>query len=326
MSWKRLLTAGFAVCVLSSSVMAAPSILAKPRPYAFATQATGGIQWEIFVTQHDPLYTGALSVELPLSLTQVSGPGGSAAVIFPQSLGDAAGDDTNGGAQATWYYNETADASGSLLWNITDPAAPLDHTQNVGLNPFTGLNAEGLVIDTAGKRVFAALGSTIALPDALSALAGKQVRIARVFSTDGVMNWTNAIIGENGVQYTGISGSQLSIAPGDTNGSGTMNPTTGAVFDPTNNADITDFRTLLAPGGLAVYNAAHPGLNGAKRGDYNNSGTTNNADITAFRASLTNPAGGSGLGGGTTVPEPTSLVLLMIGGCTACVWRRRRSK
>src|SRR6478672_10424884 len=105
MSWKSLLTAGFAVCVLSSSVMAAPSIMAIPRPYS---AASGGIQWEIFVTQNDPAYTGSLSVELPFTLTNYPGAAGASLTQFVKGDG---GDNTNGAATDTWYYNETTPGS-----------------------------------------------------------------------------------------------------------------------------------------------------------------------------------------------------------------------
>src|SRR6478752_7640973 len=114
-------------CAVCSSVSAAPSFLAIPRPYSVQV---GAIQWDIFVTQNDPNYTGSLSVELPLVLGPHNGP------AFPQFLRDSQGDDTNGPSTATWYYNETAAGSGILLWNITDPPDPTNHTQNTGANPF----------------------------------------------------------------------------------------------------------------------------------------------------------------------------------------------
>jgi hypothetical protein len=150
----------------------------------------------------------------------------------------------------------------------------------------------------------------------------------RITTSDGVLNWTNAIVGENGVQYSGISGSAQSRSPGDTGGNSDMIQTganAGNFSDPVNNADVNDFRTLLIPvTGVSTYNAAHAGLNGAYRGDYNNDGRTNNGDVAGFRASLTSPSSGAGVG--SAVPEPTSLVLLIVGALASGLFGRRRSK
>jgi hypothetical protein len=320
----------FAILTLTTfaaPAFAAPSFLAKPRPY---NASSGGIQWEVFVTLNDAAYTGTVSVELPLTLTQVSGAPGSPATTFPQFLNGAGGDDTNGASTATWYYNETAAGSGNLLWNISDPPDPNNHTQISGDNPFTGAMTEGLWIDPDNRRLFAALGSADVLPDALPAKPGKQVRLLRVLSSDGILNWPNASIIENGVEY-GDSSKSLSIIPGDLNASGDMNPATGAFQDAVTNADITDFRRLLDPFfGVQWYNDTHPGLNGAKRGDCNGSGTTTNADITCFRQLLQpiDPllsAAGVSFERGAAVPEPASVVLLLVAVAIVCAWRSRPS-
>jgi hypothetical protein len=182
---------------------------------------------------------------LPLTLTQVFGQPGSPATLFPLFMNDAKGDDTNGGIDATWYYNETAAGSGELLWNISVPPNASDHTQNPGDNPFTGTTTSGLWIDAPNRRLFASLGSTTNLPDALSLMPGKQVRLLHVLTSDGILNWTNATIIENGVEYSDIGGTAKSIVPGDMNGSGDMDPVTGESRDAVNNGDLSDFRNLL---------------------------------------------------------------------------------
>jgi hypothetical protein len=115
MRWRILLAVA---CVLFAmqAAWADPSIVAFPRPYAAGQH--GGIRWEVFVTQNDPNYAGALSVELPLTLSPHNGP------AFPQFMNDSGGDDTNGTTSTTWYYNETAAGSGVLLWNISNPPDP----------------------------------------------------------------------------------------------------------------------------------------------------------------------------------------------------------
>jgi hypothetical protein len=91
-------------------------------------------------------------------------------------------------------------------------------------------------------------------------------------------------------------------------------------------------------------------------GDYNGSGTVDAADYTVWRDSLGGTSlpnegagvspgavddddynfwkqrfgamsgGGSGLGSGTAVPEPTSLCLLAAGAAGVSLYRRRQSK
>jgi hypothetical protein len=337
MSWKRLLSASFAVCVLSVPAFADPSIVALPRSYS---AADGGIRWEIFVTQHDPAYTGALAVEIPLILTpHTTTP---AFTTFTKPV--AGGDDTNNGAANSWYYNQQGPGGADpLVWNITDPADPLDEEQNNGLNPFTGLVEDGLSVDTVNKRVFMALGSTVNLVDALTNEAnypGKQIRVAHIVTSDGILSWANAKVSEgpigSAVEYTGISGSASSIVPGDMNANGNRNQgsagsltyvTTGASQNPTTFLDIAGF---LACTGTAAqctaYQTANPGLNGEKRADFNNSGTGTFLDIAPFLAALNSVITGDVAvgGGGGAVPEPTSIVLLVIGGLVACARRPRR--
>jgi hypothetical protein len=256
----------------------------------------------------------------------------------------AGGDDTNNGTADPWYYNEQTDASGILVWNITDPADPLDHEQNNGLNPFTGLVTDGLEVDSANKRVFMSLGSTVDMVDALTDEAmfpGKQIRIAHIVTSDGILSWANAKVSEgpigSAVEYTGISGSASSIVPGDMNANGNRNQgsagsltyvTTGASLNPTTLSDLGGF--LQAAGTAATcaaYQASNPGLNCEKRGDFSGDGRTTLTDLGPWLDSLNSTTtGGDALVGGGAVPEPTSIVLLVIGGLVACAQRRRRSK
>lgn len=338
----NLIVCFFVLTAVAAPVAAAPSFFAKPRPYS---AAAGGIQWEVFVVQNSATYTGSLSADLPLELLAHNGP------AFAQFMNNAQGIDTNGAATATWYYNETASGSGTLLWNTTGVAT--NHTQNTGANPFCpagpgcpaiGTNTSGLYIDSAGKKVFAALGSAANLPDAFPPYLlggvpqdpqpGTQVRMLRVLTSDGILSWNqySATIVENSVPYSPINGSADSIITGDMNANGNMNPTTGAFQDPTTFADIPDFQLILTngPAGVAAYNAAHPGLNGAKRSDMNGNGSTNFADLPGFLAKLASATmgsgSGSGVGSGTVVPEPGSLALAFIGGMIGLAWPRRRLK
>ena len=313
MSWKSLLSAGFVVCVLTSTVFAVPSIVVKNLPYS---AANGTQLWEVQITQNDAAYAGSLSVELPMSLAGAA----HATRPFTVSVNGTGGDDTNGTATTTWYYNQTGSGGADpLLWNITD-ATPADHTQNAGSNPYaTPANSftSGLFLDPANPRLFAALGSTVALPDADGVTAGKQVNVLHIAASDGIFSWANAIVGENGVQNTGISGSKSSILRADMNGDGLVN-----------GLDVNPFVSVLTD--LAAYQALFPGLDGVGRGNINSDVDANGLDVNPFVACVTGggcaPGAGSGasLGGGSSVPEPTSAVLVVLAGLGLAVGRRVR--
>jgi hypothetical protein len=225
-------------------------------------------------------------------------------------LRDSGGDATNGAVGQTWYYNESAAGSGTLVWNTQQLAS--DTEQNVGNNPFTGTETEGLTIDTAMRRLFAALGSDVNMPDVDAVLAGKQVATLHIASGDGILNWSNAIVAENGTNNL-LTGSRNSIrVRGDMNGSGTFTT-----------ADIVPFTQMLGgAGGISAYNVTFAGLNGRARGDFTGEGNTTAADITAFTTCLSGgacgpplpgvPGSGAGSLSGASVPEPASLVLLVI--------------
>jgi hypothetical protein len=296
---------------------AAPSITAVPRAYS---PADGGIRWEVILTQHDPLYAGSLVIELPLTLTPHNGP------PFIQFMRDAgAFDDANNGPHETWYYNETAPGSAYLVWNSTGYRQ--DHEQIPGYNPFTGGVTEGLWIDAPNLRLFASLASwDDPRPDALTDetnFPGQQVRVLHVVTSDGILNWTDAIVAENGVEYTGISGSADSIVPGDMSANGNRNQgapgdlsyvRTGASQNPTTLLDISGF--LAAAGTTAqteAYAATHPGLNIERRGDCTGNGMTTLSDVVCFLPKLRDLVTGSGSEvGPVAVPEPNGCRLFVM--------------
>jgi hypothetical protein len=240
-------------------------------------QAGGYIEWEVAISKNNPSYTGVLAVELPIQLTSLS-PGFSVALRPGSDL-------VNAGTNQTWYYNETAGGSGILLWNTSFPADPNDHTQNVGFNPFTMTVTEGLVVNTVAGNIFASLGSAPNLPNPVPTL--------HIASADGKLEWIDAIVAEDGVQFNNIDGMVSSVTPGDMNGNGMV-----SVAD-----DLTAF--TLALGSPALYSSSYPGLDGAARGDVNNDGSFDGRDLAAF------------------VPEPGTAALLMF-ALTGCFIRRRQ--
>jgi hypothetical protein len=164
----------------------------------------------------------------------------------------------NAGPNQTWYDNETSGGSGILLWNTSDPPDPSDHDQTVGFNPFTMTVMEGLVVNTIESNIFASLGSQINLPNPVPTL--------HIASADAKLTWTNAIVGENGVQYSNTSGMASSIIVGDMNGDGSVNVS----------GDLAPF--TLAMASPAAFQALYPGLDYAARGDINQDGQFNSLE------------------------------------------------
>ena len=241
-------------------------------------QPGGYIEWEVAIAKNNPAYTGALAIELPIVLSAAS-PGFSVALRPGSDL-------VNAGPNQTWYYNETSGGSGILLWNTSDPPNPGDHTQNVGLNPFTMTVTDGLVVNTVAGNIFASLGSAVNLPNPVPTL--------HIASADGNLEWIDAIVGEDGVQFEGLSGMATSIILGDMNGNGSA-----SVAD-----DLAAFS--LAFSSPAAYEAAFPGLDYQARGDINQDGEFDLSDVAAF------------------VPEPTSGFLAMLGIVGLLGMKRRR--
>ena len=152
------------------------------------------------------------------------------------------------------------------------------------------------------------------------------VKTIHVASNDGVLNWTNLLIAENGSLAATLSGKYSSILKGDMNGNGAVN------F-----GDLAGFGLWLT--NQAGYVAANGGLDGAARADMNNNGAGNFGDLAGFGSCLTTPAScpvresmgvtpgaGSGSVAGGSVPEPASAVLILFGllGLLSGVARNRK--
>jgi hypothetical protein len=144
---------------------------------------------------------------------------------------------------------------------------------------------DGLVVNTIAGNIFAALGSSVNLPNPVPTL--------HIASADAKLTWTNAIVGEDGVQFEGISGMTSSVIVGDMNGDGSVNAS----------GDAAPF--ALAMASPATYQAIFPGLDYAARGDINQDGEFDARDVF--------------------VPEPgagalSALAIIFSGG----LWRQRR--
>jgi hypothetical protein len=308
MSWKSLVIAGL-LCVLAAPVFAVPSLVVTSTYNA----TTDNIEWIVSIDQDGTL---SLATEAPLTLTPdtptfaVNLRANSSASQTTHGAGDA-----NGAANETWYYNETAAGSGVLLWNTQQLATDLE--QDLGVNPFTtpaNQETEGLWLDTAGGRLFAALGSDVNMPQPVNTL--------HIASDDGVLNWSNLLIAEDGVSGGGaggvsLTGSFSSIKKADMNGDGAVN-----------GLDVNPFvQQLTNPAGYLV---SFPGLDGQARADINNDVASNGLDVQPFVVCVTMggcPGGGAGGDAGGVgaigVPEPATLALVALG--VLALFGRRRS-
>jgi hypothetical protein len=290
MSWKSLLSAGFAVCVLSSSVVAAPTV--KVTNPALTANAQGNRVWTVqIIPDGGASLPSALAVELPFTHT----PGLS---VLSMGIVDNAANQTNTAAanngNDTWYYNETSGGSGTILWNISDPPSVADVTQNPGANPFTAGTTSGLYV--ASPNVFASLGSTII------AAATPSVNVLQIVTQGrgGILHMGAGVIAQAGTQF--VIPAQDFYVPGDFDGDGRVgNP---------------DFNLLS-------FNFNKP-----KPVDWDGYQPVNPAQIgnPEFNALSFNFGAGqsSGAGSGGSVPEPTSALLVLSAAVLSGLVRRRR--
>jgi hypothetical protein len=315
MSLKRILSAGFAFCVLASSAWAVPTITATPSQ---TVNASGNRVWTIrVIPDGGASLPSSLSVELPFTHF-------ASTSARPMGIIDNAAIDVNtgnaGAANDTWYYNETTAGSGTPLWN-TAASGVGDLSQNVGTNPFcpagagcpadfnpttAGHQTEGLY--TGGANLFAALGSTIISSGTTS------VNTMQIVTQGGggVLRMGAGVVGQAGSQFN-IAAKDFYV-PGDFDGNGVVGP--------------SDYSLLLF-----AFNQSYttqPNWDGALPSNPN--GIVGPADYSNLLFNFNaGQSFGSGAGGevvgGSDVPEPTSALLVALAcgtlGFAGC--RRRRS-
>jgi PEP-CTERM motif len=293
MSWKSIVIAGL-LCVLAVPAWAAPSVRVTSLN-DLTTPAGANRQWLVEILPDAADLPSALAAELAFSHAAGSS-------TQPTGIVDGDADNTNGAAGDTWYYNETAAGSGTILWNTTD--APVDasnENQNTGNNPFTASITEGLY--TSGSDLFAALGSTI-FPDPTASVNTLHIVTS---GRGGILNMGDSIVAQNGAQGDVISAASFYV-PGDFSGD-------GIVGSP-------DFDLILQYFGQAVDTSAG---HWDGRAPFNGA-TATSADFDRLLANFGagTASGGSGsLAGGGAVPEPASLVLVFLGAMLTAVCGRR---
>jgi hypothetical protein len=288
MSWKSLVLCVGLICVLAVPARAVPSLRVTPSQLV---NASGNRVWTVQVIPDAGMLPSSLAVELPFSHV----PGST---LLPVSI-------MNPGAQAagnniTYYFNETAAGSDTLLWNTQGSAG--DTEQNLGANPFTMGDTEGLYVN--GADLFAALGSTV-FPDPTASVNTLQIVTQ---GGGGVLRLGDAVVAQDGANT--LIGTDDFYVTGDFDGNGIVGPPDLSLllfaFGQHYTTQVNwDGFLPVAPSGIV----GPPDLSNL---------------LFNFGAGL---GFGSGSGvGAVAVPEPTSILLALTGALAVFSWlgiRRR---
>jgi hypothetical protein len=267
---------------MTAQAVAQPEITVTP---SNAVNANGNRVWTIRIVPDDDDLPSSLGAELAFTMT----PG---VATQPMAIIDNTANDSNvqaaSSANDTWYYQTTDGAAYTVgvngLW-VADDTNP--NNQNIGLNPFTTTETEGLY--TAGANVFAALGS-IVFPDPTATVNTLQI------VTDGgggILSLDGGTIAQLDEDFE--IDPELFYVPADWDGNGTVSS--------------TDFNLLLSFFGVA----AGPAWDGFQPVNPIVSSADFNLLLQNFGAGTAFGAGAGDIAGGMAVPEPTSVALLCIG-------------
>jgi len=303
MSWKSLVTAGL-LCVLASPAFAAPSLSITS---GGLDATTGNWIWNVSIT---PTAAGSpLAAELGLAangaLKSVTNP--NAAVWDTNTPGNSIfGWETTYGAPAKPEGIE-ANCTGCTVTNTAASGGHAATQVNGALNQiFAALGS----VDLAGAGAQQILTVQTAGPTSTSltsslTLSGAYTGSARIAEISGATS----------ANYKGLTGvATRTVKGGDANLSGTVDVGDLAILGANYNtsgknwtkADFTGNGTVDV-GDLAVLGA-----------NYNQSGGSNTP------LNVTGVAGGAGLGAGSAVPEPTTMLMVVIGSLLAGCFRRSR--
>lgn len=301
-SWKGL-TGAAAVAAMVTPVLAAPNVVATADP----TFAAGNYTWSIGVDPDDALYGpnpgggavgGSVAIEWTLSSTGLSA----------------------AAKNATNFPNDNPGNSGP---DGLSPVAAGAVTANLGSTFLTGAGTfQAVTLTVPGPAV------------AVTTLGNNHVstvNVGGVYSAVGpplVVGGTQALIAQDGVNALMTAGTNFryQVFGGDANFSGDTNA--GAPYVSVTASDVQ----LLAP------NLNQAGLFRWNQGDFNGTGTVTaadvqilaanlNKDVSAFlvAGALTPPAALGGIGG-SSVPEPGSVVLAGLASIGLIVAARRNKK
>jgi hypothetical protein len=292
-------------CVLVSPAFAAPTITVTPGDLV---NASGNREWIVQVTPDAAELPTALAVELPF--THQAGDSTLGVGIVDNAANDtniAAGQSAND----TWYYKTNSGAyvdptpgPSNGVWVAVDEDDPLTpgvdetDTQNPGNNPFTAGITNGLY--TSGANLFASLGSVL-----FTTAGAKNTLHIVTQGGGGILHLGDAIIAQEvgaGEQIFPIAPKNYYV-PGDFDGNGVVG---------TPDFDLLSFNY----GG-----AAPPAWDGFQP----EGATVGTADFDNM--SFNYGAGssfGSGGGGVSAIPEPTSVMLLAAAGLLGLGAGRRR--
>lgn len=279
MALKKLYCVAALAALVASPVMA-QTVRAIPSP---VVNANGNRVWTIVATPSAGDLPGSLAAELEFQITN-----GSA--VGTLSVINGSADNTNGGANDTWYYNETSAGSGTLLWNTT-AANAADETQNP--NPFV---AGTFGLQVSGDTASAGLGSTI------FAAGTTNINVMQIVTSGGggILSMSTGNLAQNGGNNN-IAAKNFYV-PGDFTGDGRAN-----------SSDVTAL--IGAFGQVANFPGFQP---------VSGTGVAGSGDVTALLGNFGAGTVAPGLSAGSVAtPEPSSIAA-MISLLGLGAMRRRR--
>jgi hypothetical protein len=319
MSWKSLVSAGL-LCVLASPVLAAPELKVTGGRRTTTTTGANNVRvWNVAVSPDLALdATGSpLALELGFRAT-----GGNILSISTAQ---------NSGPAPEIIRVEHSDNPGAQVFGweaLTDVGG--GNMQAVGLQQGTGANADEAVayigtniftVDT-NNRHYDVISVRTEVGVTSLAWGGRYnadhtMAAVGAFVNGRIAHSTGATTADNFDTFAGSLAANATTAAsrflGDMNGDGN-----------TDFGDLAGFGQAVS--NAAAYRTAFPHLNRVGRGDVSGDGNLDFGDLAGFGQVLlgTAPTGsGSGLGGGSAVPEPTSCVLAGLVLAFAAMIRRR---
>jgi hypothetical protein len=236
------------------------------------------------------------------------------------------------------YTTSGATVNASLISGLSVPFGVAVSGSNLFVTTFgTSVSSGGVgEYTTSGATVNASLISGLEYPEGI-AVSGSNLFVINLFGTVGEYTTSGATVnaslisGLNELTGIAVSGSDLFVVNSSGSGAGVVGEytTSGATVNASLISGLTNARGIAVDGsdlfvvscGASCNLNATPSASGTV-GEYTTSGATVNASLIS---GLTIPLGIAVVPTASTVPEPSSLSLALVGlGLAGCGWYGRR--